>query len=340
MNHSTLDVWTLQGLLRALILRWYLGAAAVVAGALAGMALAALLPAQYEARLPLFVAFNADAQFMTPDDYKNWQMEQLEGFVESGPVLEETLARLQAQDPSWNAAGIETLQAGLAPRWRNAGVWHLTAVSEDPQTATALLEAWHLVVLAHTAEALEHAQAFYTLDIERSLQLRTLADLRQHETELETLETSFRELLTSLEGSEENLTPAQKSAARALAGLLPAGGGTVVIPPPPTGDNAAEYTAWAQQALDVFSAGRDALAAQRGRTQTAIADSSERWLETKRASHGLSAFLLVEPAADSRVQVAPLRASGMWALAGALAGLFGWLLLHFAGALRMNRVSE
>ena len=74
---------------------WPLPFLVFLAGCLLGWGAALLWPSPYRAETTLHVSYNADSIFRNPDDYKNWQMEELNTLVLAKGTLQETLARLE-----------------------------------------------------------------------------------------------------------------------------------------------------------------------------------------------------------------------------------------------------
>ncbi len=124
--------------------RWPVLLVFVLGGALIGLALALTWATDYEARREIFVGINALPQPQeTPafessyfelrnlDDYKNWQMEQLNQFLFTDGVLLATLEDLQQADPAWAGETLDTLRSRLRADWRTAGDWQLTATHDN-----------------------------------------------------------------------------------------------------------------------------------------------------------------------------------------------------------------
>src|SRR5512139_1950407 len=124
--------WNLRANILGNAHRWPVVMLFVLAGSLLGLLLAFLWPTPYRAEAGLQVAYNADVHPRNPDDFKNWQMEQLDVLIHSDEVLHETLARLQSQDPSWNSYTLDEIRSKVHTYWRNAGEWRLVAEAPTP----------------------------------------------------------------------------------------------------------------------------------------------------------------------------------------------------------------
>ena len=93
--------------------RWYWVVASFLLGALLGWIISLFWPAPFRAVQDVYVGLNAyratrdlyiaevaGEQFRNLDDYKNWQMGQLNSLALSDEFLSETLIQLQGIDPS------------------------------------------------------------------------------------------------------------------------------------------------------------------------------------------------------------------------------------------------
>ena len=323
--------WSLREEFLSLIRKWYLVAALFAAGGALGWLAGAMIPAQYEARAALKVSFNADAIYLTPDDYKNWQMEELEDLVLSERVLAETLRRLQSGDGDWTDWTTADLRAVLTPRWRNAAAWSLVATLPDPEPAAALAGAWRQAALEQAESALEHALAFDRLDRRLDGIARELAAI---ETGMERLEDLHRAL------RHFSIAPPEGRAAQRAAELhdrlqqapfLIAGR----FPGREAPDE--ELAAWAAAESGRAAAAAATLADLKDGLLEEYDRIGAEWLVEKEASAGLSAYLDVSMPSDPGVQVEAQVRTGLLAFAGAVSAVLAWIAAHLV---RMGMRSE
>jgi capsular polysaccharide biosynthesis protein len=156
--------WTVREEILSLSQRWYWLVSAFLAGSLLGWGISWILPPVYQAQIELFVAINADTEFTNPDDYKNWQMGQLDAFIMSAGVIQEVLSQLKGLDSGWEGHTAQDLRSMLSVRWRNAGQWRLVATASDAAKASRLAQVWSEVVFERVSEALVHADRFVGVD--------------------------------------------------------------------------------------------------------------------------------------------------------------------------------
>lgn len=147
--------WVLRDEIYKAAHRWPFIVLFILAGSLLGWGITYLLPSTYQASEEVSVELNAyrapedryaaeyaDTEFRNLDDYKHWQMSQLEVLVRSDAYLQETLNRLRKADSAWHAVEAPELRNMLKAYWRNAGRWRLTAENQDAGLARQAVQIW------------------------------------------------------------------------------------------------------------------------------------------------------------------------------------------------------
>lgn len=178
--------------------RWPALAATVITGCLLGWLVSFLLPPHYRATSFVYVALNpyrtySDTNFLALarpkysniDDYKDWQMSQLESVIYSDEFIEETLQRLLRQDPSWQAVTEDELRDMLEADWRSAGTWSLTANSPDANLAEQASSIWGDVAVERVKAAIEAARQTFQIDQEMEVISEKILDHKMRIDELE-----------------------------------------------------------------------------------------------------------------------------------------------------------
>ncbi len=151
--------------------RWYWIAASILIGALLGWIVGFIWPAPFRASVDLYVGLNAhratrnlyfaevtEESLENLDDYKHWQMSQLNALVLSDEYLAETLKRLQIENPIWQEFEVPTLRDQLTVSWRNTGEWHFSALMEEPILSAQAVNIWIDVVVEKTNELITAAR--------------------------------------------------------------------------------------------------------------------------------------------------------------------------------------
>ena len=322
----TAESWSPGEELVALLRRWHWFSAAALLGGLAGWLLGLVLPPVYEAEAVLSVTFTADAFSLNSDDYKHWQMAQLEDYILSEPVLEDARTRLAPA----STLTVRDLRAAVEPRWRNAGAWQLVARAEDPAQAEVIARAWSEAALAGIEETLAHAADFNELDRRLTARARELEDVRAHLDALGLLRQDIEAWLRAPE-SEGGEAGAVFLAGR-LAALL-AGTGTA-----PAGDLLeSDPAAWLASAAAALEAEIGFQEARLARLHADYDTLGDDWLEARRRSQGFSAYLLVEPRDGGEVATVRVYESASLSLAGAAVGFFGLIGFRLIAVIRKER---
>ncbi len=322
--------WSLQEEFLGLIRQWHIIAALFLVGAAAGWLVGMILPGTYEARARLKVSFNSDAIYLTPDDYKNWQVEELEDLALSEPVLSKTLAELQSEGGSaWSNVSIDDLLRVAAPRWRNAGAWHLTATLQDADRAASLAETWRDVLQAEATEALEHAAAFNRLDRRLNELAREIGRADADIALLALFRTDFEEWDASI--SDDGAGGVHVARAAVLAERINRypGLGIVIQNDFPGRDGPADtFQVWGAAVLDAVEDARKSKEEYRAGLLAHYRELEQEWLSEKAASAGLSVYLSVETPANASIQVERHYERGSLAIAGGPTAVLLWLTIQ------------
>ena len=179
------NTWDLREGILALSHRWYEVLLFMLAGGVLGWVAILLWPSPYRATLDLIVGLNAyrspyaayvvpapPNEFRLVDDYKYWQMNQLDALASSESVLSATLTRLQERDVYWRDFSPGDLQPAVDLQWRTAGEWHLIVEWDDPSRAAQAVEVWADVLVEFLHQAIDHSRRSIGLEI----RLRQLAE--------------------------------------------------------------------------------------------------------------------------------------------------------------------
>ena len=325
--------WSLREEIGVLVEQWYWLVLALLVGGGIGWGIAYVFPTDYETTAPLFVAFNADGIFTSPDDYKNAQFEVVDDLILSDAMLNSVLVSLQQNQGLWDDWTREDLRARLSLRWRNAGRWDLVARDQDPTQAERLAVLWRDVALQQIIAAISHAQTFYHLDQQLNAIIYAQETDAQKQAHLMAVEGALRDWLSRAgEGSDLERGRAELWA-YALSLSMPDGF-------PEEGADRQAYVDWAESLLVVLDTEQALLAAQDLASRERMTTLTEDWLTEKEASRGLTAFLTVErreEGAETGVHTGAVREPGLLALVFGGVGVLGWLAFRLVMAARLGR---
>lgn len=340
--------WYLRDFILDLSQKWYLIVVCFAVGSLIGWGAGFLWPPVYRADIDLYVGINpyrslrdryvaeaAQDEFRNIDDYKNWQMEQLNTLAVQDIFLEDTLSRLQIQDQAWNETSVGELKTMLRGSWRNAGRWHLSAEASHPVIAQQAVTVWGQVIHERTHEAVEHARQVIALDTQ-------LTSLAEQETELE-----LRSIV--LNRAQENLLELQAAWDQRLPdNVLPAfeywqvmsfaaqsadrrlGWENVLESQPAADADLSDHQDWLQSVLTLIENDLSVLPDQILYLGKQHADTAKDYEREAELSLALSANMDIEMPAGETVSVEIVHPTNLLLLLGGLIGVLVWLLWNIA----------
>lgn len=334
----TTNEWNLRTEIFEIAHRWPQVFIAFLLGSLVGWGAGYIFPTSYRAQSELYVAYNGDAIYRNPDDYKNWQFGELEAYIVSKDVLNETLNQLRKQDTYWQGVSYAQLQPHLHIYWRNAGRWRLVADWREQVHATQLAKTWIAVVLEKTNQAATHAAAVLALDAQIEATSREEVNLKLRVTQLTQMRTALQTWRDT--HNPQGSTPLDTLSrwrlqflGSSVAGLVPGEFALLKQLPPPDTETEA-YLPAVDQAIVALD-GQLAVEQPQLAELTAQREEMEKKREEEsKASHNLTANLQVEPFSDGASKASPVRINSQMAIVGGVLGLFIWGLVWLGRPLR------
>ena len=152
--------WTIREEFYKAFHQWPSMIAFFLLGCLLGWLAYFVWPPNYQATAQISVGLNpyrtfsdtaflalAKPKFRNLDDYKNWQMSQLETIIYTNQFIDPTLDLLRTEDPYWQAIDREELRSMLSVGWRTTGLWDLKAEHREALRATQAAESWSKVTI-------------------------------------------------------------------------------------------------------------------------------------------------------------------------------------------------
>lgn len=200
--------WSLRDEIYHTAHRWPVLSLFCLVGVLTGWLFSLFWPSPYRATKELYVGLSiyraaedannakfAGITFYNADDYKNWQMANLNTMVVMDPIVDQILASLRTSDTYWNDIPRAELAGMLHVYWRNAGKWRLVAEHQEAARAKQIVLAWEETAVQVIDTAVLQAQEVINLDI----QMQQLAAQK----------TSLLEQLAEKEAARQELQNAQ-----------------------------------------------------------------------------------------------------------------------------------
>ena len=330
------DEWSLAQEILSITHNWPWPVLAFLLGSLIGWGISFLVSPSYRAETRITVAYSADAFARNPDDYKNWQMRQLDLLTGAPDVLAETLARLQTQDAYWQSTSLEDLQYSLHASWRNTGVWRLVASHEQPQRAAQAALIWTGVIQETYQAASQAASEILPYDSRFKAiayqQARAQSRLERLKEVQKALQTQRRTLALATEQTllEDDQRWRLYALAAQAAGDDPAWQSLLETEIPLAGSPASTYLPWIDSVLASIAAEIETLPGQAAALETQRAQLYEQYLQTVERSRGLSSTLVVEWPFSGIWQTEVVRPAGLMILVDGLLGLLAWGIFWLA----------
>jgi hypothetical protein len=343
-----MNTWNVRTEILLAAHRWYWLVASFLVGALLGWIISLLWSSPYLAVQDVYVGLNAyratrdlyiaevaEEQFRNLDDYKNWQMGQLNSLALSDEFLSETLIQLQGVDQSWQNIRLPELRSMLAIGWRNTGDWHFSAQAENPDEALQAVSVWSEVVIEKVALAVEAARQLIEIDAQLQAVSQYLTALNTRQVLLQETQSAvqkWRELLVS-NWVDKSLPPAKhwlliSQVANAASWNI--GWVSIMEDAPVFSSFSEEYLNWLDQVDAMIESELSTLPAQISKLTREQESLNKEYRKSADESKALSANLNVEILNNEQPQVTELRKTGMMMIIGGLLGVlvwgFGWLV--------------
>jgi hypothetical protein len=327
--------WKLREEILAIAHYWPYPLLAFILGCLIGWVISLMLPSQYRASELLSVSYNADAIYRNPDDYKNWQLKQLDALAMAPDVTQETLDRLRLKDSYWEKIPIEQFNSTLNVLWRNTGLWRLSVDARSAESAREAAETWSAVFMEKYRQALlaareiavnsEKINSMQRQLIENKWRLAQLLGVQSvfgdwhekvvHLPSSQPLDLDLRWQLWSMAANAAGYDLAWQS----LLDQFPAEDASI-----------ADYLAWAEQFALSLQTEAETLKVKIEAIDPESATASQSFAEAVDNSRGLSATVIVRRSSQSEPRVEALRSATTFILAGGLIGLLVWSLFWLA----------
>lgn len=348
--------WSLRNEVYAALHRWPLILLYGLVGCALGVLLSFIWPSPWRATAEIYVgmepyrwsedenvvAYALGTRFNYADDYKNWQMSNLNALVSMDDIRIKTLENLRTTDDFWSDINRRALGDMLQVYWRNPGRWRLTADHPDPDIAAAAALAWREVVYETVQTAIGYAQQTFTLDIQLKTLQNQLVTLSAQHADQEAALSGFEMLKAELESIAEGqpvdeLTHWQLWSWASHAAQNDPIWVVLLKDLPPAGQTTSAYLAWLERARSTLEQGQQSLQAQIDALASQKAQAEADYAIASQASRGLSANLQLEKMSDTPPKPVAVRPTAQMALIGTILGVLAWATLWLVRlALRKN----
>ncbi len=342
MQHYMNNAWNIRSEIYDLLHRWPLVFLVFLLGSLLGWGAGWLVPSPYRAEFELYVAYNGDRIYRNSDDYKNWQLSELEIYIYSDDMLASALDRLRQTDAYWNDFSVTEIRPALHTYWRNAGKWRLVAEWDQPERAAQIASAWGAAVVENTRQAVEQGRLAMELGDRIRALSREEAQLAQRIARLAGISRALIDWKSaaSLTASDRPLDVLERwrlqSLAAGFSDLNPAAQ-ILLTQYPPADAPVQEVIPWADLLSQTVADEQTNLQGQEAELAQRREELTRQWEAASGTSRNLTADLYVEQIADITPKGEPVRITASLALIGGLLGLLGGAFWWLTGARRKTQ---
>ena len=350
-----MNTWNLRTEILSATHRWYWVVASVLLGALLGWLVSLIWPAPYRATQDIYVGLNAHRatrdlyladvglqQFRNLDDFKNWQMEQLNSLAVSDSFMTETLIRLRLADESWQEVDLPELRTMLSIAWRNTGDWHFSAQADSSGQAKQAVSVWSQVVIEEVALGVESAREMVAIDSRMQANSDELVDLESRLILLQETQTALDRWQIWLEAEpvDQPLPPLAHGSLFSLvtnAANWNMGWLTILESAPPSGSLPVDYLVWLVQVRVLLEAEMAAIPAQIEALIREYEVLTLKYAKVADGNRGLSGNMEVGQIRSEPSQITQIRPTGALVLIGSL---LGFLVLGIIWLVQITRRTE
>lgn len=319
--------------------RWPLIALIFILGGFLGAASSAIWPAPYRATTEIYVGLDAfravenryvgeftNVEFRFPDDFKHWQMMQLNALAFSDEYLIETLVRIGNQELLGNQDDLSFLHEVFSVHWRDAGRWQLVAETSEPELAVQLVETWKGVILEKTNLAITSSQNLFLLDLRLQALENEQAKVHLEISALNAIQETLEGIQNELAAyNEDDLLSESAYAELAIlstqAATLVPGWDQLVEGTLSSESPTQEVSRWIDLATAVISQRKGVLLNQLESLEHKLSQVMELWRQALSQGRGLAATIVVEEYSGIQARVNQPRSPGTTGLVGGFLGL-------------------
>lgn len=340
-----MGTWSLKEEFSRLAENWITLTVVIIAGGMLGWISSLVYPAPYSATIPINVLINAyraedDSYILSYtgldltnlDDYKNWQMLQLE-FLATSIFSNSALEELQTTDSHWSEYDLDNFRENIHINWRNTGLWELEVIHPDAAYAEQAVLVWRDHIVTRVQEAVSRSGGLIPLGEALNEIASDRADL---EVRLSLLEAALGNLIAEKGRFAEleqdyHLTPAESWELWATAALVAdttEAWQILLDGMPEQGNPAAQYLDWIDSAVATVRTEIDHVNEATLLLDANVEGEVSDYETESKLSLGLSANLYVEAPTNIEPEVSRLTQTGLFILLGSGISLLAYFGYH------------
>lgn len=336
--------WTVRDKTIKLINRWYLIFLAFLISAGLAWGVMHLWPPQHKASTTIYIGIDinrvfdvssmaayAETEPFNIDDYKNWQLSQVESIARSEQVANETLAILRDLNPYWEDITTQEFLRKEDLDWRDMGTWRLTVSDSDPDRAGQAVQEWSSVFVDRVSNLVSKAESAFELDGKlRALNHRQI-QLETEISEFEIIEEELRDFRSDIQRMEEDqpLEPLLRwqlwGLAAGSADFTPMWTEVLEVFPAVEQTNSA-YIGWIDDLLTVLSTEKEIKQKSLEKLEEEEDRLTDQFVKEVQKSKGLSPNLTIERS-SSKIHKSSGYPGAFVALLGGVIGMIAYLIV-------------
>jgi hypothetical protein len=348
-----MNQWSLRTEILTITHRWPIIVIFILVGSLLGWGAARISPSPYQAASELSVGidvyrwaqdqnvirFTGGVSFNYPDDYKNWQMANLNVIILTDDVTKEVLRRLRERDSYWLDVSREQLGEMMGVYWRNAGKWRIVINNPHPQHALQAVEVWQDVAIELIQTATFHSRNTMLFDIQLQMiaaqQTQTQVNLAAQQEQLQEIDRIQTEIaLFSGDQSVPNGLHTQLQTLAAASAKDTPGWRLLLTELPKPGSQPALYREWTAALQSLLEKELELSEMALNQLEIEWGQAIDSFTEASQSSRGVSPTLQVEKISESIEPPIQIRPTSTLALIGGLLGWVAWAL-YWSGRLAL-----
>ncbi len=136
------------------------------------------------------------------DDYKNWQLSQVDAIATSERVAKLTLEKLRDLDPYWEGVSVAEFQELQELFWYDVGKWRLQFQAPENEHALQGVQAWREILLLDLSRLILESEDLLELEGRMRASNSAISQLETRVTEMELLITEIAAVRVELESAD------------------------------------------------------------------------------------------------------------------------------------------
>lgn len=277
------------------------------------------------------LAAYAKAEPFNVDDYKNWQLSQVQGIATSESIADLTLATLRNLDPYWEDVSTEEFQDMQELFWYDVGIWRLQIQAPENEFALQGVQAWREILLQDLSRLIRESEDVLELEGRMRASNTSISQLETRMIEMELLTAEIAVIRVELESAD--LQQGIDDSTREDLWLLIAGAAEedalweqVLEEIPERDQPRLVYILWLDQ---VLAAVESDLESHQAIIEALVSDHellTEDYLREIKEAHGLSASLYIREE-TTQPKIIETYPDTQIALLGSLVGLLIYIII-------------